>query len=301
MQQPDSRIAVLDIGTNTCLMLIAEMDGGKPKMILDLLESPRLGEGIKQSGKISPEALKRTAKVIKDYNKIAHKNKVDRVFAFGTSPFRDAQNVDEVLDYFYKKVDLEIEIFSGESEARFGFYGAVFDLPEKEYVVIDIGGGSTEVSFFDKNEFSFQSVDFGSVKGKEMFFTGQDQKDKAEQYINSIWNDISNDALNWKTLVGLAGTPTVLAAMSKGLTDFDESKIHGTVLSIDNVNDITMKLLSMNEREILKLGSIMNGREDIVKPGAMILRSFMNNFGFKEIIVSTKGARYGVFMHLVKG
>lgn len=299
MLQPDSRIAVLDIGTNTCLMLIAEMKDGKPNAVLDLLESPRLGEGIKQTGIISPEAMKRAAKVIKNYNKIAHKNKVDRVFAFGTSPFRDAKNVDEVLDYFYKKVDLEVEVFSGESEARFGFYGAVFDLPQKDFAVIDIGGGSTEVSFFDNNEFSFTSVDFGSVKGKEMFFSGQQDINKAEEYISSIWKGISKDIIDGKSLVGLAGTPTVLAAMSKGLPDFDENKIHGTTLSLSEVNDFTDKLLSMSEKDILKLGSIMSGREDIVKPGAMILRGFMNNFGFDEIIVSTKGARYGVFMYLV--
>jgi exopolyphosphatase/guanosine-5'-triphosphate,3'-diphosphate pyrophosphatase len=300
MQQPDSRIAVLDIGTNTCLMLIAGMDDGKPKKILDLLESPRLGEGIKQTGMISPEALKRTAKVIKNYNKIAHKNKVDRVFAFGTSPFRDAKNIDDVLDYFYKKVDLEIEVFSGESEARFGFYGGVFDLPEGDYAVIDIGGGSTEVSFFENSDFFFKSIDFGSVKGKEMFFTEQGIKDKAEEYIDTMWNDIGVDAMADKTLVGLAGTPTVLAAMSKGLPDFDENKIHRTVLSFDEVSTITGKLLSMGEQEILKLGSIMEGREDIVKPGAMILNSFMKKFNFSRIIVSTKGTRYGVFMYLLK-
>lgn len=303
MQQPDSRIAVLDIGTNTCLMLIAGMADGKPKKILDLLESPRLGEGIKQTGNISPEALKRTAKVIKYYNKIAHKNKVDRVFAFGTSPFRDAKNIDDVLDYFYKKVDLEIEVFSGESEARFGFYGGVFDLPDGDYAVIDIGGGSTEVSFFENNDFFFKSIDFGSVKGKEMFFTEEDSKDKVEEYkefINTIWNDIRMDEMTGKTLVGLAGTPTVLAAMSKGLPDFDENKIHGTVLSLDDVSRQTAKLLSMKEQEVLKIGSIMEGREDIVKSGAMILDSFMKKFNFSRIVVSTKGARYGVFMYLLK-
>ena len=166
----NSKIAVIDIGTNTCLMLIAEMVDEGLKKILDLQESPRLGEGLKESNVIARDSMMRTAKVIKDYNRIAHKHRVDRIFAFGTSPFRDAQNVDEVIEYFYKKVDLEVEVFSGEAEARFGFYGATYDLPSKDYAVIDIGGGSTEVSFFKGDEYFCKSVDFGSVKGKEMFF-----------------------------------------------------------------------------------------------------------------------------------
>ena len=304
MQSKSSRIAVIDIGTNTCLLLIAELVDGRFVKIYDGIEMPRLGHGVDKNKLVSRDSMDRVGKVLKAYVKRANKSSVDRIFSFGTSVLRDAKNSKEVIEYFRSKTDLDVNIFSGEEEAKFGFYGAVFDMHgDKEYSVLDIGGGSTEYSFLQESKFECISMDIGAVRVKEKFFNqGYDAKKVAMaiESINEDFNAIIFPEARGKSLVGVAGTVTSAAALGKGLKNFEEDKIHKTVLSRGQIEGILDILLGTPEDKIRAVGNYMEGRHDIIIPGLIILNEFMKHSGFDEIIVSTKGLRYGVFLYLTK-
>jgi exopolyphosphatase/guanosine-5'-triphosphate,3'-diphosphate pyrophosphatase len=304
MELKSSRIAVIDIGTNTCLLLIAELDNGRLNVVYEAQEAPRMGEGVSASGVISKASMQRVLKVLKSYVKLSNKNTVDRIFAFGTSALRDAQNKGDVVEYFKNKAEVDVQILSGAAEAKFGYYGALFDMEEgPDYAVLDIGGGSTEISYFSKGQFFNKSFDIGSVRMKEKFFkNGFDAKNlkDAKEFAESSFKQIKFTDLLDKKLVGVAGTLTTLSALKHGLTEFDEKKIHKDTLTVDDVEKLFMGLAKMSVPEIQSIGGIMKGRADIITPGALILLDFMKYFGFDEVTVSSKGLRYGVFLYIVK-
>lgn len=304
MQAKSSRVAVIDIGTNTCLLLIAELDNGRLNVVYEAQETPRMGEGVSGSGEITKDSMQRVLKVLKSYVKIANKSTVDRIFAFGTSALRDAKNKGAVVEYFKNKAEVDVQILSGATEAKFGYYGALFDMEEgQDYAVLDIGGGSTEISYFSKGKFFNKSFDIGSVRVKEKFFkNGFDAKNLGEvkKFIEAGLKQIKFTDLLDKKLVGVAGTLTTLSALRHGITEFDEKKIHKDKLRVDEVEKLFTGLTKMSVPEIQSIGAIMKGRADIITSGSLILLDFMKYFGFDEVTVSSKGLRYGVFLYIVK-
>lgn len=306
MQSKSSRIAVIDIGTNTCILLIAELMNGQLMKIFERTEFPRIGEGVDEKRIISDSSIQRLTKILKEYLKFAHTYEADRIFAFATSAVRDAKNKDEFISFFRKKLDLQIKIFDGFTEAKFGYYGAVYDLKDgnsEHYTVLDIGGGSTENSYIDDGKFFSKSIDVGSVRVTEKFFKdGFNERsiELAKNFINDKFLEINFLNLEHRELVGIAGTATTLSALNARLRSFDEDKVHKSVLAINDVDILFNRLARMNEQQILELGDYMRGRADIITAGALILLEFMNYFSFDEITVSSKGLRYGVFLYLTK-
>jgi exopolyphosphatase/guanosine-5'-triphosphate,3'-diphosphate pyrophosphatase len=306
MQSKSSRIAVIDIGTNTCILLIAELMDGKLIKIFEQTEFPRIGESVDEKKIISNSSLQRLGKVLKEYLRFSHTYEADRVFAFATSALRDAKNKNEIISSFKKKLDLQINIFDGFTEAKFGYFGAVFDFKDgnsEHYTVLDIGGGSTENSYIDEGKFFSKSIDIGSVRMTEKFFkNGINDKSigLAKNFIGEKFLEINFLNLEHRALIGVAGTLTTLSALNQNLKIFDEEKVHKNVLAVNDIDILFNRLTRMNEQQILELGDYMRGRADIITAGALILLEFMNYFGFEEITVSSKGLRYGVFLYLTK-
>ena len=320
------RISTIDIGTNTMLMLIADYDimSSTVKTIKDSLQIPRLGKGVDENKHISQESTDKAIKILNEYKKVCSEFDVQRIVPFATSFLRDVENKYEFIEQIKKVTGLDIEILSGKNEARWTFWGGVYELIQDEnpdgnvpkktkhpVVTIDIGGGSTEVTCSDELPDNFvretlikqniygKSIDIGSVRVKERFFKSEQINDedtaRAETFINNSFNDLDLN-LNNAELVGVAGTITTLACISKGFNEFKSELINGLVLSKEEISDLFDKLCSMNIDKILTLGDFMKGREDIIIPGTLILKTFMNKLGFDKIQVSTKGLRYGIFL-----
>jgi exopolyphosphatase/guanosine-5'-triphosphate,3'-diphosphate pyrophosphatase len=287
------KLAVIDIGTNTCLLLIAEYVNGSLVKLFEKQEIPRLGAGVDKKKNISDDSLFRLLKVLKNYQEISYQYDCSDIIAFGTSALRDAGNRDKILRTIFDKIDLEVKIISGEEEARLSYEGSVFDQKDGNfYTVLDIGGGSTEFCFKKGDDFISKSINVGSVRLKERFPAYSDSAGFIKKEISSL----TGNEFSGSELIGVAGTLTTLSAVKNGLKKFDEDKIHKDVLTISDVKAIYENLSVMNNEDILSLGDYMKGRSDIIVYGTLILKEIMEYFSFVKVIVSTKGLRYGIFI-----
>lgn len=302
MQVKNKRVATIDLGTNTCLLLISEYSGNKIITIGDYQEMPRLGKGVDKNKMISGEMFQKIREIFLKYKRLSLENNCENIFAFGTSALRDAANKDEFVNYISSETGIEIDVIDGKKEAKFAFEGALIDVTNKNnQAVLDIGGGSTEVSLLNNGRLASLSMNIGSVRLREKFFSesyNSENMDKAEQLI--LNNFISLAYLNFEkyNLVGVAGTVTTLAALNMNLKNFELEKINESVLRLTDVERLFCMLVDMKEKEIDALGEFMKGRSDIITAGAFILLEFMKHFKFEKITVSTKGLRYGAALEI---
>jgi exopolyphosphatase/guanosine-5'-triphosphate,3'-diphosphate pyrophosphatase len=304
------RIASIDIGTNTMLLLIADIrQDGSLHVIREEQRIPRLGKDVDGGKQIHLAAFERVEQVLAEYNSIIASSNVDYVTACGTSAVRDAANRDEFIDRMYKATGIKIEVLSGADEALWTFKGALSGtniLPEKS-AVLDIGGGSTEISIgvlplaaekaVRVERHSFQ---LGSVRLTERFFKQQPptanqlieaKKDIADHLVSFRHWDISK-----RTLIGVAGTVTTLVCLELGLMEFDREKVSGYKLPIAVVNEWLEKLSKMTPDYIRTLSNVTEGRADILLAGTLLLSEFMSFFKFNETTVTDRGVRYGLVM-----
>ncbi len=313
------RTAVIDIGTNTMLLLIAELrtHNNSIKTILDIQQIPRLGKGVDENRHISHNAIIKAIFVLNDYKKIIEEYGTKKFIATATSFLRDSVNKDEFMFEVHKQTGIKIELLSGEDEAKWTFLGGVYDKlqlagDKKQICTIDIGGGSTEITYINIHQKSIKSVNdlesqkmyvhsynFGSVRIFERFLRKQPAKSediiKAQESILSEYKK-NNFDFTGTAIIGLAGTITTLAAMKLSLKRFDSEKVDGMVLSIDDINILFNELKIKSYNKLLMLGDYMEGRADILLPGVLILKIFMEYYKFNEITVSTKGLRYGILL-----
>jgi exopolyphosphatase/guanosine-5'-triphosphate,3'-diphosphate pyrophosphatase len=300
-----NRYAIIDIGTNTCLLLIAEFQNDRLITISERQEIPRLGKGVDSQKNISRDAFERVLSVLKKYTEISESFETDAIFAIGTSFLRDSANSNEFIDYVNEATGIEIKILSGEDESILSYKGTVFDFENmEEYAVIDIGGGSTEISYLEERYHYKVSMDVGSLRIKERFFSekpSENEINSAKSFVNTNLKSLDVDGLCKKSLIGVAGTLTTLSAIKLCLENFDAQKVHKTVLVYEEIENIFNRLIKMSYEEILKIGDYMKGRGDIITSGILILLQIMTFLKSNEIYVSTKGLRYGVYLDLVKG
>ncbi len=315
------RLSIIDIGTNTMLMLIAETGDSLSEIrtLADIQRIPRLGKGVDKSKNISGESIYKAIDLLNEYKNISKEYKSHRIIVTATSFLRDAANKSEFIRQIEKGTGLQIEILSGEDEAKWTFWGGTHDQlritnVELRICLIDIGGGSTEISFSDELPGALTkevilnhavrnlSLDIGAVRLKEKFNLSQpaikEALSSAEQYIINELNRLKYN-LNPSQLIGVAGTVTTLAAIKLQLPYFDKDKIEGIEIGIDEIENIFMALSKKEIGELNKIGDYMEGRSDIIIAGTLILKTFMRRFGFTKIKVSTKGLRYGIFLREV--
>lgn len=302
MQSRDNNIySVIDIGTNTCLLLTANLNDNILTKLYEAQEIPRLGKDLYNTGMISHESFQKVSEIFNRYISVSKEYGSDRIFAFGTSAMRDAKNSTEFTDYIEKCTGIRIRIITGEEEAKYSYEGAVFDMDKnKSYAVLDIGGGSTEICYKERNEISSVSFDIGAVRLFEQEIKNNPDLKNLESTVISIRNKINFKKVNTgdRNLVGVAGTITTLSAIKNGLKDFNENIIHKDILRITDINDIFNKLSSMTAQERLELGSYMAGRSDVIISGTLILMEIMKFLKKEEIIVSAKGLRYGLYLNI---
>jgi exopolyphosphatase / guanosine-5'-triphosphate,3'-diphosphate pyrophosphatase len=293
------RVAVLDIGTNTILLLIAEMRNGKLVTIVDHHAIARLGEGVDRTRRISVAAYQRFIAVLHEHKAAIEENHCDKIVGVATSAMRDAENRDEIIARTHADTGIEIELLSGDDEARWTFRGSIAGMALHGKVgVVDIGGGSTEIAYGVDDQFQDgASMDIGAVRLTERILgkapIDSTRLDAAQSFVRTALNGIDKQPL--QHLVAVAGTPTTLAAMEHNLKIFDVNTIHGDVLTRTAVEELLDVQCALTMDELIERYPVVNpARADILPAGTLILREVMDYLEMSEVTISTQGLRYGI-------
>ena len=304
------RIATIDVGTNTALLLLADVSNGSVSPIREETRFVRLGEGVDRSRRVGEPALERLRGVLLEYRDLALAAEVDTIVVAGTSASRDAENAQEIIDFVARETGLHYEILAGEDEAIWTFAGAVsaFTDLRGECVTLDIGGGSSELTAGTIEDEGYEvryrrSLDVGAVRLTERLFTAQPPAQSEVARTAQIIRGHLNEALMpWSedaTLIGVAGTVTSLALLELGLSAWDG--LGSTVsLRADVVRGWRKRLARLSYEETLALQpEVMHGRADVFLAGVLILDEVMDHLGAKSCRVSPRDLRYGLALRAV--
>lgn len=298
------RVAALDLGTNTFILLVADVvDGRIENVIHDEVRVVRLGQGVHGSGRLHPEALQRAEECLRDFKAVIDRSGVERTLACATSAARDAENREELIG-LGSRYGIPIRTISGEQEAEFTFWGTIRDDLHGPVVIIDVGGGSTEFILGDRSgPIARKSVDIGSVRLTEMFVSGHpvsaSDMMKLFSHIQEKLRDIhaAFPAPAASKLLAVAGTPTTLAAIDIG-SGFDAARIDGYILPLAKIRDWIQRLAAMTVAERQALAGMEPKRADVIVAGGLVLMLSCQCFNAREVEVSVRGLRYGIARHL---
>ncbi len=299
------RLSAIDIGTNTILMLIADITAdGSLSIIADEHRIARLGKGVDASGTIQPETLARVLDTLTDLKCISDAQKSDAIVACGTSALRDAANRQEFVDSIQSRLGINIRVISGKEESQLTYIGATSSYanwqPSHHFAVLDIGGGSTEiVAGVGSTISSSASIDIGSVRMTERVLkTSPPEAAAVDHAIRLVREHVQHipSLQRTATLIGVAGTLTTLAAIDLRLSHFDRKKIDGYILTADAIETIFSELRPLNLEQLRSYPQIHPFRADILLAGIIILREILRIIGRAEITVSERGLRYGLLL-----
>ena len=302
-----SRVAAIDCGTNSIRLLIADISNGIFKEVVRSMEVVRLGQGVDKNKSFHPDAIKRTLDAVEMFSEVIASKGVERIRFCATSATRDATNRSLFTDGVRGILGVEVDVIPGEEEAMLSFNGATKELMQSDapYLVVDIGGGSTEFVFGSNKVENAKSVNIGCVRMSERHFTSQPTTmDQVARAIIDIDSAIAQAAsvvpiLNAKTLVAVAGTATTVAAAALELKDYDRHLIHLARISADKVHKVSDMFQSMNKDEIANLGYMHPGRVDVITAGSLVLSRVMAATGASEFVASESDILDGMAWSLI--
>ncbi len=298
------RIATIDIGTNTVLLLVVEVDErGGLRPVLERATITRLGKGVDLTKRLAPDRVAATVACLTDYAVAMRDAGATLVDAVGTSAMRDATGGEPIREVLHREFGLHLRVIEGVEEAELAFLGATSGLElarERGVVVFDVGGGSTE---FVRGAVGAEglrirwarSFDVGSVRLTERHLRGDPP---TEASLAALDRDLDETLAPLEgadvPVVGVAGTVTTLAAIHLALPTYDASKVHGLVLSRATVSDLTRRLAEATLVERKEFVGLQEGRADVIVAGATIVLRALERLGAEELIVSDRGVRWGL-------
>jgi exopolyphosphatase / guanosine-5'-triphosphate,3'-diphosphate pyrophosphatase len=300
-------VAAVDCGTNSTRLLVVRRSG---EVAASEMRITRLGAGVDAARRLQPEAIARTLDVLKEYRAIMDVERVRGVRLVATSAVRDATNRETFLEPASEVVGVPAELLSGKEEGWLSYAGATADLAplDGQTVVIDIGGGSTEIVTTVESDIAAVSLDIGCVRLTERYLRGDPPpEDQVADAVSAIGRELdraqseipSLGALGPRDrLVGLAGTVSTLATLELGLTDYERDRIHHSVLSRHAVDKWCKVLGTEPVAERAQRVAIPEGRRDVIFGGALVLRESMSRLGFEDCIVSEADILDGLVMSI---
>jgi exopolyphosphatase/guanosine-5'-triphosphate,3'-diphosphate pyrophosphatase len=292
------RVAALDLGSNTTLLLIAEVNGGKIGRVLhDETTVTRMGQGVHADRRFHPEALARVEESLASYRQTIDQFHVERVVAVATSAARDVANAGDLLA-IGNRHKIPIQIISGRDEAQLTFQGALSERANREHLaVVDVGGGSTEIIAQNAGIVKGFSVDVGSVRLTELFVRqdpiATQELSELQAYARQAFAAAPLPDHPIRELIAVAGTPTTLAALDQSI-DFSEEQINGYTMSLTQIDRWTDRLAQLDVRARSALRGMQPKRADVIVSGATILSCAIRAVQKQEVTVSTRGVRFGV-------
>jgi exopolyphosphatase/guanosine-5'-triphosphate,3'-diphosphate pyrophosphatase len=293
------RLAAIDIGTNSTRLLVADVDGADPgaadvRTLDRRMRITRLGQGVDDARSLRPDAIERTLDVLREYRVALDEHDVRRARATATSAARDAANRDDFFAPAAEILGFAPELLSGEEEARLSFLGATTGLREPApYLVVDIGGGSTEFVVGTTTPEALVSLDIGCVRITEQYLHSDppapEELSAAVSVVRDQLADVDRALPSLRsaaTLVGLAGTITTVAAIEQGLATYDRDRIHHFRLGKDDAEAVFRLLATETAEQRRHNPGLDPGRVDVIVGGTLVLVSILRTFGFDELVVS---------------
>ncbi len=314
------RVAAVDCGTNSVRLLIADVGDDQIDDVERRMEIVRLGQGVDRTGRLAPDALERTFKAMRGYQELIERHDASATRVVATSATRDAANREDFVAGVREIFGVEPEVVTGAEEAELSFTGATRGLvrlsPETEvpegplppYLVVDIGGGSTEFVVGERHAEAALSVDIGCVRLTERHLKDAGDPPPAGA-LEAVVADIEAalDRVEAEvpvrrahTLVGLAGSVTTVAGIALALPAYEPERIHHARLSAEHVHEVTRRLLAMTHGERAALPVMHPGRVDVIGAGALILDRIVRRFAFSQVIVSEHDILDGIAWSLAR-
>ncbi|HVE63922.1 MAG TPA: Ppx/GppA phosphatase family protein [Mycobacteriales bacterium] len=302
------RVAAIDCGTNSIRLLVADVVEGRLVEHTRQMQIVRLGAGVDRTGALADAALERTFSALRDYARVVRDMDVDQVRMCATSATRDASNRADFVAGCTAILGVAPEVLSGTEEAAASFRGATAELPRDvhppPYLVVDIGGGSTELVLGASGVEECVSLDMGCVRLTERHL--RDDPPAPEQVSAAVLDveallltaEATVDPTRATTRVGLAGSVTTVAALAAGLESYDPHRIHLSRTSYDDVDRVTTMLLSASRAQRLDLPVMHPGRADVIAGGALVLRSVMRRWSISEVVASERDILDGIALSL---
>jgi exopolyphosphatase/guanosine-5'-triphosphate,3'-diphosphate pyrophosphatase len=312
IDNPPLRAAVIDVGTNTVRLLVAESDGRSAhRTLLTAQEITRLGQGLLPARELQPEPIRRTLRVLRRYRELAETEGAATILAVGTSALREAGNRAAFLAAARDEAGVEVAVIAGEEEARLALLGVRAGLPgaAARLVMMDIGGGSTELLLADGEKIlAMVSTGLGAVKLTESWLHGDPplpteletvRRTAAERLDRAQASEL-RDTRPSDAFVGTAGTVTSLAAVDLALVHYDPARVTGHRLTRARVSQLLHRLASLPLADRRQVPGLEPARADIIVAGGVICLAAMDAFGFSALTVSDGGLREGILMDLLR-
>jgi len=302
------RVAAIDCGTNSIRLLIADIHDGQFKEVHRQMEVVRLGQGVDKNKAFDPEAIERTLKVTGEYARVIAAKGVEKVRFCATSATRDASNRQIFIDGVKGILGIKPEVIPGEEEAALSFMGATKELSALDgpFLVVDIGGGSTEFVLGTDRVESARSVNIGCVRMAERHLNQQpptlDSVASATRDIDAAIAEAARDVAitTAKSLVCVAGTATTVAAAALELSEYDRYAIHLSRIPAQKVHDVAAMFQAMSREEIAALGYMHPGRVDVITSGSLVLSRVLHATGASEFIASESDILDGIAWGLAR-
>ncbi len=311
-----TRQAVIDVGTNSLKLLVAEWEGSEVRPVWEGSRQTRLGEGFYTAHRLQPTAIERTAAGVMELANIANREGASSIRIFATSAARDATNQRDLVEAIRRTTGLEVEIISGDQEAEWAFRGVTSDvrLQRDPLLLLDLGGGSTEFILGQGERKHFQrSFPIGTVRLMEgvphsdppklaemsacrAWLKTFLAKEVRPQLATAIQREQQRQPGAHVQLVGTGGTATILAAMHQKLEGFDREKIEAAPLSLVSVKEQAARLWSLPLDQRKQIRGLPANRADVILTGVLVYEAVMEEFGFADLRVSTRGLRFGAVM-----
>jgi exopolyphosphatase/guanosine-5'-triphosphate,3'-diphosphate pyrophosphatase len=310
MQHGDEcmRVAAIDCGTNSIRLLIADIDGTNFREIYRTMEIVRLGQGVDRNKSFHPDAIARTLAAVDLFAQEISKRGVEEIRFCATSATRDANNRELFIDGVKERLGIAPEVISGEEEARLSFIGATkeFAPTEAPFLVVDIGGGSTEFVYGNSDVEFAKSVNIGCVRMTERNIHSDPPKaEEIENARRDIQDAIAVAAAivpitKAKTLIAVAGTATSVAASALNLAQYDRHLIHLARVSAEQTHQVAKTFALMNADQRSQVGFLHPGRADVFAAGSLVLSEIMKATGAKEFVASEADILDGIAWSLAR-
>jgi len=300
-------VAAVDCGTNSTRLLVSE---GGTRTVERLMRITRLGQGVDATGELAEEAVDRTLAVLHEFRQVLDRDGVQRVRMTATSAARDAANREDFFASAEGIIGVRPELLTGEDEARLSFLGATsqLDVSEGPFLVVDIGGGSTEFAVGTSEPEGALSIDIGCVRLTEKFIHHDPPSPEELSQVISVARDYLEDvvrelprAREANRFVGLAGTVSTVAAVEQGLPEYDTEKIHHFVLTHDAAEDVFRTLAIEKRSDRIHNPGLEEARADVIVAGTAILVAIMRFFEFDECLVSEADILDGLVLSQLSG
>ena len=302
-----STLAAIDIGTNSVRLLVSEGTGRERRPLDRRMTITRLGQGVDASRRLAPEAVDRTLDVLRAYREVLDEHAVAAVRVAATSAARDAANADDLFDRAEAIVGVRPELLSGEEEGRLGFLGATGELDPSlgPFLVVDIGGGSTECVVGTTGPVAIRSLELGSVRLTEKHLASDppapEELTNAIAEASGLYDDLLREvpeAHAARTVIGVAGTVTTVAAVEIGLAEWDRDALHHFALTRAAAEDVFRTLATESLADRVHNPGLEEARADVIVGGCCALVALYRTLGLEEVLVSEADVLDGLVLDL---